>query len=182
MKNLMRIFVVLICSLGLVTVGYSAQPEQSKQKKKQPPAAQHGRPPAAGHAPAAGAGPKRTSTGAYQAKKGQGHGQTSMGTHQGKKGQTTMRPGQQGKKGQAYQGQTGKPAKGGQAAGPGKPGKPGKAGTTVAGKTAKAGKPFKRQHFNLPKQPNTAKAPPAKFQQGRHIEGSQNWRGHQYNV
>jgi hypothetical protein len=196
MKNLMRIFVVLICSLGLVTVGYSAQPEQSKQKKKQPPAPQHGRPPAAGHAPAAGAGPKRTSTGAYQAKKGQGQGQTSMGTHQGKKGQTSMGPGQQGKKGQpfvgqqgkkgqAYQGQTGKPAKGGQVAGPGKPGKPGKPGearTTVAGKTAKAGKPFKRQHFNLPKQPNTAKAPPAKFHQGRHIEGSQNWRGHQYNV
>src|SRR6266853_2028762 len=132
MKNLMRIFVVLICSLGLVTVGYSAQPEQSKQKKKQPPAAQHGRPPAAGHAPAAGASPKRTSTGAYQAKKGQGQGQTSMGMHQGKQG---------------------------------KPGKPGEAGTTVAGKTAKAGKPFKRQYFNLPKQPNTAKAPPAKFQQ-----------------
>src|SRR6266404_4705021 len=112
MKNLMRIFVVLICSLGLVTVGYSAQPEQSKQKKKQPPAAQHGRPPAAGHAPAAGAGPKRTSTGAYQAKKGQGQGQNSMGTgQQGKKGQPFV--GQQGKKGQAYQGQTGKPAKGG---------------------------------------------------------------------
>jgi hypothetical protein len=180
MKKLMKIFVVLICSLGLVTVAYSAQPQENKpQKKKQPPAAQHGPQPAVGHAPGAGAGPKKPSTGAYQAKKGQG--QTSMRTsqgQQGKKGQALE--GQQGKKGQAYEAQTtGKPAKGGKVAGPGKPGE---AGTTVAGKTAKAGKPFKQQHFNLPKQPNTAKAPPAKFQQGRHIEGSQNWQGHQYNV
>ena len=29
------------------------------------------------------------------------------------------------------------------------------------------GKPIKPQHFNLPKQPNTAKAPPVKFQQGQ---------------
>ena len=192
----MKTLVVLICSLGLVTVAYSAQPEQNKQKKKQPPAAQHAAPRTIGHAPGGGAGPKRTSTGAYQAKKGHGQGQTSMGTYQrqqGKKSQASMGQGQKGKKGQTYegqkakkgqtyQGQTGKPAKGGQVAGPGKPGKRGEAGTTVAGKTAKAGKPFKRQHFNLPKQPNTAKAPPAKFQQGRHIEGSQNWQGHQYNV
>jgi hypothetical protein len=183
MKNLMKIFVVLICSLGLVTVAFSAQPEENKQKKKQPPAAQHRPPPTMGHAPGAGTGPK----------KGQGQGQTSMGTYQGqkgRKGQTSMGPyegqqgkkrqafeGQKGKKGQPYQGQTGKSAKSGQVAG-----KPGEAGTTVAGKTAKAGKPFKQQHFNLPKQPNTAKAPPVKFQQGRHIEGSQNWQGHQYNV
>ena len=44
------------------------------------------------------------------------------------------------------------------------------------------GKPFKQQHFNLPKQPNTAKAPPVKFQQGRRIAGSQNWQGRQYTV
>ena len=42
------------------------------------------------------------------------------------------------------------------------------------------GKPFKSQHFNVSKQPNFAKAPPVKFQQGRHIEGSQNWQGQQY--
>lgn len=45
-----------------------------------------------------------------------------------------------------------------------------------------ANKPLKAQHFDLPKQPNTAKAPPAKFQQDRHIEGSQNWQGQQYAV
>jgi hypothetical protein len=80
---------------------------------------------------------------------------------QGKKGQAFE--GQKGKMGQAYEGQTGKPLNG-----------------KVA--TAKAGKPFKQQHFNLSKQPNTAKAPPVKFQQGRHIEGSQNWHGNQYSA
>jgi len=49
------------------------------------------------------------------------------------------------------------------------------------GKFAK-GKPLKPQHFNLPKQPNTAKAPPVKFQQGRRIQGSQNWQGQRYAV
>ena len=44
------------------------------------------------------------------------------------------------------------------------------------------GKPLKPQHFNLPKQPNTAKAPPVKFQQGRRIQGSQNWQGQKYAV
>jgi hypothetical protein len=65
----------------------------------------------------------------------------------------------------------------GQAAGAAKPGlgKPGKAGVA-------AGHPIKPKHFNVPKQPNIAKAPPVKFQQGRRIEGSQNWQGRQYNV
>ena len=49
------------------------------------------------------------------------------------------------------------------------------------GKVAK-NKPLKPQHFNLAKQPNTAKAPPVKFQQGRRIQGSQNWEGQKYAV
>ena len=67
-------------------------------------------------------------------------------------------------------------------------GKPNQAKTaTVSGQNAANGKfahgkPFKPQHFNLPKQPNTAKAPPVKFQQGRRIAGSQNWQGRQYTV
>ena len=77
--------------------------------------------------------------------------QTTMGTYQGQKG----------KKGHApistYEGQS-NVAKGGKV----------------------TGKPFKSQHFNVSKQPNFAKAPPVKFQQGRHIEGSQNWQGQQY--
>lgn len=48
-------------------------------------------------------------------------------------------------------------------------------------KTAR-NKPLKPQHFNLAKQPNRAKAPPVKFQQGRRIAGSQNWQGQQYTV
>jgi hypothetical protein len=180
----MRIFVVLICSLGLVSVAYGAQQEQNKQqKKKQPQTVQHAPPPTTGHPTGAGAGPKKTSMGAYQGKKGQ----TSGGAYQGqkgKKGQTSTGAyeGQKGRKGQTsmrtYEGQTGK-AKGGKVTGPGKPGE---GVTKTAGKTVATGKPLKPQHFNLPKQPNTAKAPPVKFQQGKHIEGSQNWQGQNYAV
>ena len=69
----------------------------------------------------------------------------------------------------------GQPEAAGQPAGPNpaKVGKPGKA--SVA-----AGKPFKPQHFNVAKRPDTAKAPPVKFQQGRHIEGSEHWQGQHY--
>src|SRR6266498_2679848 len=167
----MRIFVVLVCSLGLVSVAYGAQQEENKQKKKQPQTVQHAPPSSTGHATGAGAGPKKTSMGAYQGKKGQ----TSIGAYEGqkgKKGQTSVEAyqGQKGKKGQtsmgAYEGQTGKAAKGGK----------------VTKATAATGKPLKPQHFDLPKQPNIAKAPPVKFQQGNRIEGSQNWQGQQYTV
>ena len=206
MKKLMKIFVALICSLGLVSVAYSAQPEENKpQKKKQAPTAQHAPQPTTGHVTGAGAGPKKTSMGAYEGKKGQ----TSMGASQGqkgkksqlsmeayqgqkgKKGQTPMEAsqGQKAKKGQtpkeASQVQTGKAAKGGKVTGPGKAGEAATAtttGKTAAAGTAKAGKPLKAQKFNLPKQPNTAKAPPVKFQPNKHIEGSQNWQGQQYTV
>ena len=59
-------------------------------------------------------------------------------------------------------------------------------GKTAQGKKAQAkaaqNKPVKPQHFNIAKQPNTSKAPPVKFQQGRRIAGSQNWQGQQYTV
>ena len=187
----MKIFVALICSLGLVSVAYSAQPEENKpQKKKQAPTAQHAPQPTTGHVTGAGAGPKKTSMGAYEGKKGQ----TSMGASQGQKGKKGQIPmeasqGQKGKKGQtakeASQVQTGKAAKGGKVTGPGKAGEAATAtttGKTAAAGTAKAGKPLKAQKFNLPKQPNTAKAPPVKFQPNKHIEGSQNWQGQQYTV
>src|SRR6266704_974435 len=161
MKKLMRIFVVLICSLGLVSVAYTAQPEENKsQKKKQPQTVQHAPPTTTGHATGAGASPKKTSMGAYEGKKGQ----TSTG---------------------AYQGQTGKAEKGGKVTGAGKPAETGTAATarkTAAAGKAATGKPFKPQHFNVPKQPNTAKAPPVKFQQGKRIKGSQNWQGANYTV
>src|SRR5437867_4260116 len=206
MKKLMKIFVALICSLGLVSVAYSAQPEENKpQKKKQAPTAQHAPQPTTGHVTGAGAGPKKTSMGAYEGKKGQ----TSVGASQGQKGKKSQTPmeasqgqkgkkgqtpmeasqGQKGKKGQtakeASQVQTGKAAKGGKVTGPVKAGEAATAtttGKTAAAGTAKAGKPLKAQKFNLPKQPNTAKAPPVKFQPNKHIEGSQNWQGQQYTV
>src|SRR5207249_361065 len=84
---------------------------------------------------------------------------------------------------------TGKPAEVGKAgagkakatAKPTEVGKPGEVGKAAgAGKATTAGKTIKPQHFDVPKQPNTAKAPPVKFQPGKHIEGSQNWQGRQY--
>jgi hypothetical protein len=153
----MRIFVITLCSLALATGAYSAQQEENKQqKKKQPQAVQHAPRPTTGHATGAGAGPKKTSMGAYKGKKGQTSVEAYHG-QKGKKGQTQMG---------AYQGQTAKAAKGGK----------------VPGSIATTGKPFKPQHFNVAKQFNTAKAPPVKFQQGKHIEGSQNWQGEKYTV
>ena len=67
-------------------------------------------------------------------------------------------------------------------------GKPVAAGTATTATQAAAArnmakaKPIKPRHFNVASQPNTAKAPPVKFQQGRRIEGSQNWQGQQYSV
>jgi chemotaxis protein histidine kinase CheA len=64
--------------------------------------------------------------------------------------------------------------------------KPNQANNAVAQYAAKnksaKNTPVKPRHFNLAKQPNTAKAPPVKFQQGRRIEGSQNWQGQRYAV
>jgi hypothetical protein len=212
----MRIFIVLICSLGLVSVAYGAQQEENKQKKKQPQAVQHAPQHATGHPTGAGAGPKKTSTAGYQSQKGQTSmgayqgqkgkkGQASMeayggqtgkksqtsvesyGGHKGKKGQTSMGPyeGQTGKKGQTsvetYGGHKGKKGQMSAGAYEGQPGKRAKGGK-VTGATAATGKPVKPQHFKLPKEPNIAKAPAVKFQQGKHIEGSQNWQGQQYTV
>lgn len=146
----------------------------------------------------------QTSARAYEGRKGN-QGQASTTAYQGQKGkknQTSARSyeRQKAKQGQtstaAYQGQkarknqtqverqTGKAARGGQVT---REGKATEATTATAAKTAAkgkaaAGKPFKPQHFNVAKQPNTAKAPAVTFQQGRRIQGSQNWHGQQYNV
>ena len=194
----MRIFVITICSLALASGAYSAQQEENKQKKKQPQTVQHA--PAA-YPVGAGPGPKKTSTGAYEGKKGQAHmgpyegqknkkGQTSVEAYQGekgKKGQASVESyeGKKNKKGQtsveAYQGQKGKKTQTPMGAYEGQTGKPGKGGK-VTGATVAAGKPVKPQHFKLAKEPNIAKAPAVKFKQGKHIEGSQNWQGQNYAV
>jgi hypothetical protein len=158
-KIFMRIFVISICSLALVFSAYAAQPDEGKpQKRKQAHTVQQGTPPK-GHPTGAGASGKKTSTGGYEAKKGQTSVET-YGGHKGKKGQTSK---------EAYEGQTGKAAKGGKVT-----------EATGATGTAATGKLVKPQHFDLRKQPNTAKAPAVTFQQGRHIEGSEHWQGQQY--
>jgi len=202
-KKLMRIFVVSICTLALVSVALGAQKEEKKsQPKKQAQTAQHathatGHPAGGGGAgakktttaPSGGQKPKtgQTSTAAYHGQQGKKT-QTSTATYHGRKAKAAQSNAayqtQKAKKNQTQaERQTAKAANAGQVKGAGKPNQ----AQTVSGQNAANGKfangkPFKPQHFNLPKQPNTAKAPPVKFQQGRRIAGSQNWQGRQYTV
>ena len=199
----MRIFVVVIYNLALCTVIYGAQKQENKpQPKKQAQAAHHATQPT-GH-PAGGTGAKKTSataggekrktvqpsTAAYHGQKGKKtqtstpvyHQQKTKAAQTSNAAYQTQKP----KKNQTQaQRQTAKAANAGQVNGTANPEQA--KTTTVAGQNAAKGKfaqgkPLKPQHFNLPKQPNTAKAPPVKFQQGRRIEGSQNWQGQKYAV
>jgi len=199
----MRILVVSICSLALVSVAVGAQKEQKKsQPKQQSQTAQHATH-ASGH-PAGGgaAGTKKMTTSTSGGQKPQ-TAQTSTAAYHGQKGKksqtsTPVYHEQKAKAAQtsnaAYQTQKAKKnqthaerqaANAGHAEAAGKP-KQAKTEAVsgqnaVKGKFAQ-GKPLKPQHFNLPKQPNTTKAPPVKFQQGRRIQGSQNWQGQKYAV
>jgi len=62
--------------------------------------------------------------------------------------------------------------------------KPGKPATTQAGRAAvarnAAAKPFKAQRFNLATNTRPTKFASVNFQQGRRIQGSQNWQGRNY--
>jgi hypothetical protein len=174
----MRTFLVLICSLALAFSASGAQEKKKEEKsppKKQPQTTQTGKP--SGSPKAAGAQHQQTNVSRHtpEAQKGAGAGkgkekranqanapaeQPVGGGPQKTKEKKSLQPGP------ANQGATG------QAAEKTKQGQP----NVAQGKS----KPVKAQHFNLPKQPNTAKAPPVKFQQGKRIEGSQNWQGQQY--
>jgi hypothetical protein len=141
----------------------------------------------------------RATTAASNAQKGKRN-ETSTAANQEQKGKkastsNTADQSQKGKKNQsqadrqtAHAANERKTAKAGNAGQVNGAGKPNKAQTATASgqNAAKAkvakNKPVKPQHFNLSKQPNTAKAPPVKFQQGRRIEGSQNWQGQKYAV
>jgi hypothetical protein len=131
----------------------------------------------------------QASTAAYQAQKGKKNQAATQASEaqKRKQGQTsTAYQAQKGKKNQGQiQTQTANATRGTQVNRHGKPVAPGTANAarqTGAGyQTAKA-KPIKPRHFNVASQPNTAKAPPVHFQQGRRIEGSQNWQGRQYSV
>jgi len=197
----MRIFVVSICSLALVSMAVGAQKEQKKsQPKKQPAQTSQHATQTTGH-PTGGRGAggtkMTTPTSAGQKPK---TGQTSTAGYHGQKGKTaqtsnTADQTQKRKKNQseverqtaqaANERQTTKAANAGQVNGAGKPNQAKTAAVAdrnaAKGKSAK-NKPVKPQHFNIAKQPNTSKAPPVKFQQGKRIEGSQNWQGQQYTV
>ncbi len=128
----------------------------------------------------------RAAIAASNAQKGKKN-QTSTAMNQGQKGKKAQTSNaayqtQKAKKNQTLnQAQTGKAARGGEVTQRGKATAATTTGKTAKGKTAQV-KPVKPQHFNLAKQPNTAKAPRVKFQQGRRIAGSQNWQGQQYTV
>ncbi len=173
----MRIFLVLICSLALAFAASGAQ-EQKKEKKPAPKKAA---------APAAHVSqPKAKAVGrSGETGKAAGAGKpTEVGKHAGKgkgkqpgagSGEAYYKP-PGGAKGVA----TGKPAKVGKVTGAGKPAHATTA--TTAGKLTATGKPFKAQHYNLPTKTRPTKVAAVNFQQGRHIQGSQNWQGSRYTV
>jgi hypothetical protein len=198
-------------ALVSVAVGAQKQ-EKKSQPKKQAQTAQHAAQPthaAGGGASGKKASTAtrqvqnnrnaRAATPANNAQKGKRN-ETSTATNQGQKGKRAQTSNaadrtQKGKKNQtqaerqtvkaANERQTTKAANAGQVKGAGKPNQAKTA--TVSNQNAAKGKlaknkPLKPQHFNLAKQPNTAKAPPVKFQQGRRIQGSQNWQGQKYAV
>jgi hypothetical protein len=146
-------------------------------KAKAPQATQAGKAPehgkAKGSAQAATAGKPKVG-------KAKGAGKPGETAKAGKPGTEAGKPAETAKAGQPRK-EAGKPAETAKA---GQPGKAARAAKPTGGKpgAVAAGKPVKPQHFNLPKQPNTAKAPPVKFQQGKRIKGSQNWQGQHYAV
>jgi len=190
----MKTLVILICSLSLALLHLSSAQEpqgpQGAKGKKKAASTQQGAPQGAKTVSKpqanklAGPPPKtaqygKAKGGAYQANKPAEYGKAKG------KGQSVNanKPAEYGKaKGGAYQ--ANKPTEYGKAKGKGQVANANRPAEYVAGKPGKAGvaagKPFKAQHFNVAKQPNMAKAPPVKFQQGRHIEGSEHWQGQHY--
>jgi len=190
----MKTLVILICSLSLALLHLSSAQEpqgpQGAKGKKKAASTQQGAPQGAKTVSKpqanklAGPPPKtaqygKAKGGAYQANK-----PAEYGKAKGKgQGVNANKPAEYGKaKGGAYQ--ANKPTEYGKAKGKGQVANANRPAEYVASKPGKAGvaagKPFKAQHFNVAKQPNMAKAPPVKFQQGRHIEGSEHWQGQHY--
>lgn len=184
--KLMRMLLVLICSISLASLAPGAEEGKKKEKK----GAQAGQVSKPGGKPAGAGKPTGVGNPTGVGKSTGAGGQVGVGKPAGKaKGK---QPGAV--SGQAYYKQpggakgaaTGKPAKVGKATGAGKPAvattatKAGK--LTATGKATGAGKPFKAQHFNLSTKTRPAGIPNVNFQQGRHVQGSQNWQGSNYRV
>jgi hypothetical protein len=173
----MRTFLVLICSIAIALVASGAQEKKKEEKpapKKPPQTTQVAKPKAAG--PKAGGPQQQTNATKKGAEPAKDKGKRSYQTNAAA-GQSVSRGPQKTKEKKGAKSPSPAAAQGaaaGQAAGKTKQGK--------ANVAQVKSKPIKPQHFNVAKQPNTAKAPPVKFQQGRRIEGSQNWQGQQYAV
>lgn len=207
----MRIFAILACSVALVSNLHAQQENKSRQKKQTQPA-QHAAGttshPAAGRpvnkkmptAASGGQKPRAGQTSGYQPQKvnPKGKSQASTAAYQrqtGKRPETSNAAYQvqKGKKNQtqverqtvnaANKTQTAKAANAGQVKAAGKPNQAKiAAGQNAAKPKFAQSKSLKAQRFNVPKQPNTAKAPAVKFQQGKRIQGSQSWQGARYTV
>ncbi len=201
----MKMFVVCICHLALFSAVYGAPKQENKPPpKKQPQPAHHTGQPAAHPAGATGAkkmttapsgGQKhnagQTSTAAYHGQKAKKN-QTSTPVYHEQKAKAAQASNaayqaQKAKKNQTQaERQAAKAANERQTANAANANQHAKTEAVMGHNAGKGkfahGKPLKPQHFNLPKQPNTAKAPPVKFQQGRRIQGSQNWQGQRYAV
>jgi hypothetical protein len=173
----MRTLVVLICSLALALVSTGAQEEKGK-KKEQKKGAQAGQVSSWPGKPAGKAVQARKTVPVKQPSDFGKVKNTGNTVGSGEFGGAPGTP-RHGKKAEVRKAkETSKPTTTGKPMGGPSPiaaVKSGKAGVV-------AGKPLKPQHFDLPKQPNIAKAPAVKFQQGRHIEGSEHWQGQQYAV
>ncbi len=183
MKKLMRIFFALMCCLAIAFAASAAQ----EKKKEQKPAAK--KPAQSAQGAEQRGGPKRAASKAggqqqtnvpQNAPKAQGGAAgkgKAKGPHQAAApaGQPVDGGAQKSKQKKGAQpggGTTDQAQAGAQGRGKTKQGQ-----ANVAQAKSKSVKP---RRFNLPNKPNTAKAPPVKFQQNRRIEGSQNWQGQQY--
>jgi hypothetical protein len=189
----MRILFALFCSLAIAFAASGAQQEKKKPAptKRAAPAARTSRPAGKPAQVQRVTKPARPTTTARQA-------QPQRATKPGKP-TTTARQAQvqrvtkPGKPATT----TGRQAQLQRATKPGKPAtttgrqaqlqratKPGKPATTQAGRAAvarnAAAKPFKAQRFNLATNTRPTKFASVNFQQGRRIQGSQNWQGRNY--
>jgi len=189
----MRILFALFCSLALAFAASGAQQEKKKPAptKRAAPAARTSRPAGKPAQVQRVTKPARPTTTARQA-------QPQRATKPGKP-TTTARQAQVQrvtKPGKPTT-TTGRQAQLQRATKPGKPAtttgrqaqlqratKPGKPATTQAGRAAvarnAAAKPFKAQRFNLATNTRPTKFASVNFQQGRRIQGSQNWQGRNY--
>ncbi len=184
----MRTLLVLICSLALAFAAGGAQ-DKNKSKKKQVQAAQH---------TVAPSGPNKATPGHYRAASKPTYYQKTKGPQrvygQSYQSGPKLKKGSQqtaAQSGQAVGGRSQKVKGSQQAVAAGryttsaaysKKTKQWKGNATSAGAMRSSAKTYKTQRFNLASNTRPTKFAAVNFQQGRHIQGSQNWQGSKYTV